>query len=344
MSNDPFLEPANPRPRIGLLVIILVMGGAVLWGVWYVASKAQAVKKAQAEKVEPVQAAPVAAPVKTEVAPPPVVPAPPAAPVLPTPPAKIEPVRPPRQEPTPVVPAPTVEVTVPVVDTAGKLAEARQLFKNDRCLQARDICIQVLEKGSNAEAEALLGEIHVTLAFSRRPMPEKTDYTVQVGDTLGGLAKKFTTTKEMIRRSNNFTGDVVRVGDRFRILGAKWSVEINKNRNDLVVKMNDKLFKRYRVGTGQYSMTPTGTFHVVTRIEHPTWYRAGGTPIPYGDTNNVLGTHWISLDIPHYGIHGTWETNTIGQQSSQGCVRLINSEVEELYILLPEGTPVTITE
>ena len=78
--------------------------------------------------------------------------------------------------------------------------------------------------------------------------------------------------------------------------------------------------------------------------EEAPWYRAGRAPLPYGDTNNVLGTHWISLDIPHYGIHGTWETNTIGQQSSQGCVRLLNGNIEELYVLLPEGTPVTITE
>jgi LysM repeat protein len=254
-------------------------------------------------------------------------------------------------EPAPVVPVvtpPAPTAPPPVADAAKQLAEARELCKNDRCLQARDLCLELLEKHKTgalrAEAEALLGDIHITLAFSRRPMPEKTDYTVQNGDTLGGLAKKFTTTKEMIRKSNNFTGDVIRVGDRFRLLGVKWAVTVNKNSNDLLVTMNDKFFKRYLVGTGQYSMTPTGTFHVVSRLEHPTWYRAGGAPIPFGDTNNVLGTHWISLDIPHYGIHGTWETNTIGKQSSQGCIRLLNDQVAELYVLLPEGTPVTITE
>lgn len=337
MNDDPFWEPVSPRRRIGLLVVILVMGGAVLWGAWYVATKAQAAKRARVEKTQPAQ---TGVPEKTELAPPPEVTPPPSPPAPPVSMPQAETAPP----PTPVTSVPKVEVVVPAVDPAGKLVEARELFKNDRCLQARDICIQVLGKSSSAAAEALLGEINVTMAFSRRPMPEKTDYTVQVGDTLAGLAKKFTTTKEMIRQSNNFTGDVIRVGDRLRILGAQWSVEVNKNRNDLVIKMNDKFFKRYRVGTGQYSMTPTGTFHVVTRIEHPTWYHAGGAPISYGDTNNVLGTHWISLDIPHYGIHGTWDTNTIGQQSSQGCIRLLNGEVEELYILLPEGTPIAITE
>ena len=376
MSNDIFLEPAGPRRRWGLWLVLVVLLGAALGMAWYLASQLRGVKTAKAQKEMAVPEAvqkiieksnsigvaketatqettqePVREPTATvqpEPPPPapetqkvvePVPPPPPPTPVV-TPPA------PPMPERAPVAPAATAPAPVP--DAAKQLAEARELCKNDRCLQARDLCQQIFDKNKDgairAEAEALLGEANSTLAFSRRPMPEKTDYTVQVGDTLAGLAKKFTTTKEMIRRSNNFSGDVIRVGDRLRVLNAKWAVTVNKNDNDLLVTMNDKFFKRYGVGTGQYSMTPTGTFHVVSRIEHPTWYRAGGTPIPYGDTNNVLGTHWISLDIPHYGIHGTWETNTIGQQSSQGCIRLLNSNVEELYILLPEGTPVTITE
>ena len=376
MSNDIFLEPAGPRRRWGLWLVLVVLLGAALGMAWYLATQLRGVKTVKAQKEMAVPEAvqkiieksnsigvaketatqettqePVREPTATvqpEPPPPapetqkvvePVPPPPPPTPVV-TPPAS------PMPERAPVAPAATAPAPVP--DAAKQLAEARELCKNDRCLQARDLCQQILDKNKDgairAEAEALLGEANSTLAFSRRPMPEKTDYTVQVGDTLAGLAKKFTTTKEMIRRSNNFSGDVIRVGDRLRVLNAKWAVTVNKNDNDLLVTMNDKFFKRYGVGTGQYSMTPTGTFHVVSRIEHPTWYRAGGTPIPYGDTNNVLGTHWISLDIPHYGIHGTWETNTIGQQSSQGCIRLLNSNVEELYILLPEGTPVTITE
>ena len=348
MSGNLFLEPNDgPKHRLGAWMVVLLVTGFILWGAWYLAMELRSVKQAKAGK-----AAVVAAPVPPAVPPPPV-PVPSTTAVFAAtatveklaPPVAIPPSEPPVAPPAP---PPTPAATASSMDVPKALAEARELFKNDRCLQARDLCLQILEKNSEAavraDVEQLLGEIHITLAFSRRPMPEKTDYTVQVGDTLGSLAKKFTTTKELIRRSNNFTGDVIRVGDRFRVLGAKWAVAVNKNRNDLLVTMNDKFFKRYLVGTGQYSMTPTGTFHVVSRLEHPTWYRAGGTPIPYGDTNNVLGTHWISLDIPHYGIHGTWATNTIGQQSSQGCIRLLNSNVEELYTLLPEGTPVTISE
>ena len=74
----------------------------------------------------------------------------------------------------------------------------------------------------------------------------------------------------------------------------------------------------------------------------PLW--KDGQTIPFGSKENVLGKYWLALDIPHYGIHGTWEPETIGRQSSQGCIRLINEDVEELFIILPAGTPVQVTE
>jgi len=73
--------------------------------------------------------------------------------------------------------------------------------------------------------------------------------------------------------------------------------------------------------------------------------------IPYGDKENVLGTRWISLTatgqtpkVRGYGIHGTWEPDTVGKQASAGCVRLLNPDVEELFLIVPMGTPVTIVE
>jgi lipoprotein-anchoring transpeptidase ErfK/SrfK len=49
-------------------------------------------------------------------------------------------------------------------------------------------------------------------------------------------------------------------------------------------------------------------------------------------------------DVRGYGIHGTWDESTIGKSESAGCIRMKNRDVEELYVLLPPGTPVTIGE
>jgi lipoprotein-anchoring transpeptidase ErfK/SrfK len=178
--------------------------------------------------------------------------------------------------------------------------------------------------------------------FSPTPAPEKTNYTVAAGDSLAKIAKKFGTTIDLIKKSNNLTRDIIRVGDRLRVYQGKFAVEVSKTANTLTLTDNGKFFKRYRVGTGQFSKTPVGEFKITTKLQDPPWYRPDGRTIPFGDPQNILGTHWLGINVPGYGIHGTWETNSIGKQSSAGCVRLLNDDVGELYVILPIGTSVII--
>lgn len=232
--------------------------------------------------------------------------------------------------------------------TTGAPGEFRRLQQEDRLLDARVKGLELLKEATTpavrAELEAALGEIHTKLVFSPRMMPEKTEYVVAEGDTLDKLARQFNTTIDAIRKGNDLSGPIIRVGQRLRIFSGRFAVAVDKTANTMVVTLNDAFFKRYRVGTGQYGKTPTGTFHVVDKVAQPTWWRPDGKSIPYGDPENLLGTHWLSLDAPGYGIHGTWEPETIGRQASAGCIRLLNSDVEELFQLIPAGTPVTITE
>ena len=252
-------------------------------------------------------------------------------------------------------PASTAAPSTPSSDPGAALLNSARQFKNeDKYLEARDKAYEVLDQSSNAAArtaaEQLLGEVNVALVLSPRQMPEKIDYAVQPGDALVLLARKNGTTIDTIQIGNRLTSANIRVGDRLRIFTGKFAIKVSKSRNDMVLLMNDRFFKRYFVGTGQYGKTPTGELVIKDKIPNPPWWRSDGKQIPFGDTNNVLGTRWMSLkyadDSPlsGYGIHGTWEPETIGKQASAGCIRLLNSDVEELFTLVPEGTPVTITE
>ena len=58
----------------------------------------------------------------------------------------------------------------------------------------------------------------------------------------------------------------------------------------------------------------------------------------------LLGSRWLGFNMPGYGIHGTIEPETIGKQVTAGCVRMRNSDVEELYDILPLGTEVSIVD
>ena len=218
---------------------------------------------------------------------------------------------------------------------AGKLAEAREAL--------RELLTHASDAQLVGDAQKALGDANMQLLLTPSPAPEKVDYVVQPGDSLARIARQFNTTVEVIQKANSVRDSIIQPAQRLRVSPTKFVVAVSKSQNTLLITDDGKFFKLYRCGTGQYNTTPTGTFKITDRIANPPWWKDGQT-IPFGSKENVLGKYWLALDIPHYGIHGTWEPETIGRQSSQGCIRLINEDVEELFIILPAGTPVQVTE
>jgi len=60
--------------------------------------------------------------------------------------------------------------------------------------------------------------------------------------------------------------------------------------------------------------------------------------------NGPVGSVWIDLSKPHYGIHGTAAPSTIGKGSSHGCIRLTNWDAVELAGLVAPGMPAILGE
>lgn len=131
-----------------------------------------------------------------------------------------------------------------------------------------------------------------------------------------------------------------------------YKIEIVKGRSDnkkdeqhnkLYLYTNDKVTHVYHVATGRTKeLTPEGTFPLVVKIVNPGWKN-----IPGGDPSNPLGTRWLGLEVKGdrgrtYGIHGTNQPESIGSNSSSGCVRMHNKDVEKLFNIVYEGTPVWI--
>lgn len=192
------------------------------------------------------------------------------------------------------------------------------------------------------EAKRLAGKINLERIYSRRITSNSVDYTIRPGDTLSSIAKQFNTTIELIQKTNNLSSSVIRPNNHLKIITSTFSIRISKSENELTVFENGKFFKSYPVGTGRDNVTPEGEFTITSKQMNPTWYRHDGRVIPFGTEENLLGTRWMSIDYPGYGIHGTWDDSTIGRQSSAGCVRLTNEDVEELFLYIPVGTPVEI--
>lgn len=58
--------------------------------------------------------------------------------------------------------------------------------------------------------------------------------------------------------------------------------------------------------------------------------------------NNPVGSVWIGLNLPSYGIHGTPEPEKVGRTESSGCFRLANWNAETLLGLVRVGTAVHV--
>ncbi len=60
--------------------------------------------------------------------------------------------------------------------------------------------------------------------------------------------------------------------------------------------------------------------------------------------NGPVGSVWIDLTEPTYGIHGTAEPAEVDKSWSHGCVRLTNWDARELAELVREGTKVVFLD
>jgi lipoprotein-anchoring transpeptidase ErfK/SrfK len=131
------------------------------------------------------------------------------------------------------------------------------------------------------------------------------------------------------------------------ILGAdavpKHHLVISIPEKTLTLFEGDQIKKVYDIAVGKSSTpSPVGTFEVVNRIDHPTWY-GHGKPVPPGE-HNPLGTRWMGLSKKGYGIHGTNEPDSIGKAVSHGCIRMRNQDVEELFEQVETGSTVELVD
>lgn len=124
-------------------------------------------------------------------------------------------------------------------------------------------------------------------------------------------------------------------------------IAINKSKRTLTVYWNKTAVKKYPIAIGRVNfVTPEGKYRIKSKVVNPRWSGGGhAEPVNGGDKRNPLGYRWLGLSIGtknKYGIHGNNNPYSIGQNVSRGCIRMLNSDVEELYRTIGKNTPVWI--
>lgn len=240
------------------------------------------------------------------------------------------------------------------------LDKAKRAYTAGRYGLVRKYCYQILDSRKVPDQNPLwqktaevLGKANTKILFSDFYFPaKKVDYQVQPNDGLRKIAMLHNTSVEAVQRSNNMklTDLRVRLGKTFRVYKGKWKIIISKSRKKLYLFDGKELFKVYGIGIGKQGRTPSGIFKTGGKTKNPDWYSPTGKK-PFGSKENVLGTRWIKLipagktsrKVSGLGIHGTWRPESIGKAESNGCLRLHNKDVEELFAILPnERKPVPV--
>lgn len=226
------------------------------------------------------------------------------------------------------------------------LAEAYENKGN--LVVARDLYSVILAGYQNIdnvfEIQERLEALNIKILFSKTITEDDIKYEVMPGDTLSGISKKFGTTIDLIKSANALKDDTIRLGSTLKISKLKYKIIVDKSQNILTLFSDkDRLIKTYKVSTGENNCTPTGTFTIVNKIKNPVWYTEGAI-VPAESPDNILGSRWLGISEKGYGIHGTTAPEDLGKQATKGCVRMSNSEVEELYMIVPVGTEVTIVD
>lgn len=107
---------------------------------------------------------------------------------------------------------------------------------------------------------------------------------------------------------------------------------------------------RYGVGVGREGFTWSGVQTISRKAEWPDWHPPAQMIArqPYlprfvaGGPGNPLGARAMYLGHSDYRIHGTNDPTTIGKFVSSGCIRLTNTDVEDLFSRVKVGAKVIV--
>ncbi|SET50427.1 L,D-transpeptidase catalytic domain [Natronincola peptidivorans] len=124
-------------------------------------------------------------------------------------------------------------------------------------------------------------------------------------------------------------------------------ITINKTKRILTLYRGNQVAKKYAVAIGKSSTpTPSGKYYITNKVVDPYWGGMGGKYEPQkgGAPTNPLGRRWLGISVSGggYGIHGNAAPYSIGTNVSYGCIRMINTDVKELYNQVNVHTPVWI--
>jgi lipoprotein-anchoring transpeptidase ErfK/SrfK len=190
-------------------------------------------------------------------------------------------------------------------------------------------------------------------------------HTVEKNELPGRIAKRYKTAAELFAYLNaGYDERKLQVGRPLRVLDlsdGSLSVEVVKTRYRLLLWRTIEgesgakvpvLLACVPVGLGATdSPTPDGETRVEKRVRDPQWTHPETKQVfAPGDPGNVLGGYWMALasagigkqGIGFHGYTGDRPEEWLEKPASNGCVRLLQPDIDRLFDVAIEGTRVVL--
>jgi lipoprotein-anchoring transpeptidase ErfK/SrfK len=269
---------------------------------------------------------------------------------------------------TNTTPAPTPQPVA--ASSASLIVDATAKVTAGDLLGARTQLNTALLSGSLDAADTTavkkqMAEINQTLVFSPKQFPKDPlggIYTVKSGDRMAAIGVSHNIPYELLLPLNRMTdARKLRYGQALKVINGPFHAVITKSKFTLDVYLgspagpDSTYITTFNVGLGTDNSTPTGTWKIKDKVTHPAYFppaeHPGPTLLP-DDPKNPLGPYWMGLEGTDglavgqrsYGIHGTIDPTSIGKQSSMGCIRLKNEDVEIVYKLLVQEKSIVVVK
>ncbi len=219
--------------------------------------------------------------------------------------------------------------------------------------QLNDVMLEDMSESQRRQVRQELGLMADKWLFSRHIYPGDTlceTYEVRSGDQLRRIGLKYNVPYEILMKINGIaSAPDLKAGAKIKVIKGPFHARVSRSSFIMDLYLQKTLVKSYRVGLGMPGTeTPTGAWLVKPgdKMIKPQWTDKLTGRVYHGDDPDYpLGSRWIGLQgiegaavgRTGFAIHGTKDPETIGTQSSQGCIRLYNGDVAEVYAVLLDG-------
>lgn len=233
-------------------------------------------------------------------------------------------------------------VVTPTPDPVLPMLEAvkQRLITGEDTASVRDTLVSIVQSfpasPSVDEARQLLGNLNLRAFFSAEPGPNKAEYIVSRGDSIGKIATKTKATPELIFRANGLSSPTLHPGRRLIIPSGQFSLTINLKKEWVTLLNRGAFFKWYK--PLDFKMPPRlipGQYKVIEKIA---WF--AGARVAFGDKHYLGSSRWIVTNHSGLIIFSETSPQTPNAPRPATGIMLSPADLEELFALVSKPTPV----